>query len=164
MLKLRFAAGGYDRLDALQYGIIQPEGIELEFNEINAPRRIFDGMLGGGLFDVSEFSSSEFITRTLRGNFPFSHQKPSVMDLSISTSMPGSPRPKTSKANASGYRNIHKPPQSGSAATYSMIMMSIGRQCVGSKARSNRPVNTLKSKPPHLRYRLFLCPIPPANQ
>ena len=71
MLKFRFAAGGYDRLDALQYGIIQPEGIELEFNEINAPRRIFDGMLGGGLFDVSEFSSSEFITRTLRGNFPF---------------------------------------------------------------------------------------------
>ena len=71
MLKLRFAAGGYDRLDALQYGIVQPEGIELEFNEINAPRRIFDGMLGSGLFDVSEFSSSEFITRTLRGNFPF---------------------------------------------------------------------------------------------
>ena len=71
MLKLRFAAGGYDRLDALQYGIVKPEGINLEFNEINAPRQIFDGMLGGGLFDVSEFSSSEFITRTLRGNFPF---------------------------------------------------------------------------------------------
>ena len=71
MLKLRFAAGGYDRLDALQYGLVKPEGINLEFNEINAPRQIFDGMLGGGLYDVSEFSSSEFITRTLRGNFPF---------------------------------------------------------------------------------------------
>ncbi|MBO37892.1 MAG: 4,5-dihydroxyphthalate decarboxylase, partial [Rhodospirillaceae bacterium] len=68
MLKLRFAAGGYDRLDALQYGLVKPKGINLEFNEINAPRQIFDGMLGGELFDVSEFSSSEFITRTLRGN------------------------------------------------------------------------------------------------
>ncbi len=48
MLKLRFAAGGYDRLDALQYGIVKPDGIELDFNEINAPRRIFDGMLGDG--------------------------------------------------------------------------------------------------------------------
>ena len=71
MLKIRFAAGGYDRLDALKYGLIKPEGIELEFIEINEPRRIFDGMLGDELFDVSEFSSSEFITRTLNGNFPF---------------------------------------------------------------------------------------------
>ena len=71
MLKLRFASGGYDRMEAIQRGIILPDGIKLDFNEINAPRKIFDGLLGEGIFDVSELSSSEFITRTLRGNFPF---------------------------------------------------------------------------------------------
>ncbi len=71
MLNLRFASGGYDRMEAIQRGLIKPDGIELDFQEINAPRRIFDGMLGDGIFDVSELSSSEFITRTLRGNFPF---------------------------------------------------------------------------------------------
>jgi 4,5-dihydroxyphthalate decarboxylase len=71
MLKLRFASGGYDRMEAIQRGLITPDGIELDFQEINAPRRIFDGLLGDGIFDVSELSSSEFITRSLRGNFPF---------------------------------------------------------------------------------------------
>ena len=71
MLKLRFASGGYDRMEAIQRGLIKPDGIELDFQEINAPRRIFDGLLGDGIFDVSELSSSEFITRSLRGNFPF---------------------------------------------------------------------------------------------
>ena len=71
MLKLRFASGGYDRMEAIQRELIKPDGIELDFHEINAPRRIFDGLLGDGIFDVSELSSSEFITRTLRGNFPF---------------------------------------------------------------------------------------------
>lgn len=70
-LPLRFACGGYDRVEALQHGIISPEGIELEFLEINAPRRIFDGMIGDGAFDVSEMSSSEFITRKLMTDFPF---------------------------------------------------------------------------------------------
>lgn len=71
MLKLRFASGGYDRMEAIQRGLITPDGIELDFQEINAPRRIFDGMLGDGIFDVSELSSSEFITRQSRGDFPF---------------------------------------------------------------------------------------------
>ena len=71
MLKLRFASGGYDRMEAIQRELIKPDEIELDFHEINAPRRIFDGLLGDGIFDVSELSSSEFITRTLRGNFPF---------------------------------------------------------------------------------------------
>ena len=71
MLKLRFASGGYDRMEAIQRELIKPDGIELDFHEINAPRRIFDGLLGDGIFDVSELSSSEFITRMLRGNFPF---------------------------------------------------------------------------------------------
>ena len=71
MLQLRFASGGYDRMEAIQRELIKPDGIELDFHEINAPRRIFDGLLGEGIFDVSELSSSEFITRTLRGKFPF---------------------------------------------------------------------------------------------
>ena len=71
MLTLRFGSGSYDRMEAILRGIIRPEGIELDFNEISAPRQIFDGMLGGDKFDVSELSSSEYITRTTRGNFPF---------------------------------------------------------------------------------------------
>ena len=58
-------------MEAIQHRIIKPNGIELDFKEVNTPRRIFDGMLGEAAFDVSEFSCSEFITRKLNGNFPF---------------------------------------------------------------------------------------------
>jgi 4,5-dihydroxyphthalate decarboxylase len=70
LLNLRFASGGYDRMEAILRGVISADGIELDFNEINEPRRIFDGMLGEGAFDVSELSSSEYITRRARGDSP----------------------------------------------------------------------------------------------
>jgi 4,5-dihydroxyphthalate decarboxylase len=70
VLKLRFASGGYDRMEAILRGVIAADGIELDFNEINEPRRIFDGMLGEDAFDVSELSSSEYITRRARADFP----------------------------------------------------------------------------------------------
>ena len=71
MLKLRFACGGYDRMEAIKYGIVSPKNIEIDFKEINSPREIFDGMIGNQAFDLSELSSSEFITRSLRSEFPF---------------------------------------------------------------------------------------------
>ena len=71
MLKLSFACGGYDRMEAIKYGIVSPKNIEIDFKEINSPREIFDGMIGNHAFDLSELSSSEFITRSLRSEFPF---------------------------------------------------------------------------------------------
>ena len=41
-LKLNFACGNYDRMDALKSGEVAPEGIDLEFVGIDAPREIFD--------------------------------------------------------------------------------------------------------------------------
>jgi 4,5-dihydroxyphthalate decarboxylase len=70
-LKLTFACGPYDRMDALRYKQIQPEGIDLEFLAIQAPRVIFDKMVKEHAFDVSELSASEFISMTGAGKCPF---------------------------------------------------------------------------------------------
>jgi 4,5-dihydroxyphthalate decarboxylase len=66
-----FACGLYDRMQALYTGEVQPEGIDLNFVNIDAPRKIFDRMSGGQEFDVSELSSSEFITRASAGDASF---------------------------------------------------------------------------------------------
>lgn len=66
-LRLTFACGGYDRMQPLQWGAVQPEGIDLNFIELNAPREIFDRMSGRREFDLSEMSASEFICQTGRG-------------------------------------------------------------------------------------------------
>src|ERR671918_770049 len=70
-LQLTFACGPYDRMEALRYGIIEAEGIDLNFIPIQAPREIFDRMVGGQEFDVSELSLAEYITMTARRNNPF---------------------------------------------------------------------------------------------
>jgi 4,5-dihydroxyphthalate decarboxylase len=68
---ITFACGLYDRMQALYTGEVKPEGIDLNFLNIDAPRVIFDRMSGHQEFDVSELSSSEFITRLSTGNCPF---------------------------------------------------------------------------------------------
>lgn len=70
-LPLSFACGPYDRMEALRYGIIDVEGIDLNFIPIQAPREIFDRMVGGQEFDASELSLAEYITMTARGISPF---------------------------------------------------------------------------------------------
>ena len=70
-LPLTFACGPYDRMEALRYGIIEAEGIDLNFIPIQAPREIFDRMVGGREFDVSELSLAEHVTMTAKGNNPF---------------------------------------------------------------------------------------------
>jgi len=70
-LKLTFACGPYDRTDALQTGEVRAEGIDLNYLSIQAPREIFDRMVGALEFDVSELSSSEFISLTGAGKCPF---------------------------------------------------------------------------------------------
>ena len=72
-LRLNFACGLYDRMLALYTGEVQPEGIDLNFLVRDVPRDIFDRMVGkhGPEFDVSELSSSEYISRFDAGRCPF---------------------------------------------------------------------------------------------
>jgi 4,5-dihydroxyphthalate decarboxylase len=65
-MKLSFACGLYDRVLPLYRGDVAPEGIELDFLAIDDPREVFDRMAKGE-FDVSEMSSSEFITSVAVG-------------------------------------------------------------------------------------------------
>jgi 4,5-dihydroxyphthalate decarboxylase len=69
--RLTFACGFYDRTEPLRTGDVAVEGIDLGFQTIQNPREIFDRMGGQQEFDVSEFSSSEFISRFARGDCPF---------------------------------------------------------------------------------------------
>ncbi|OGM47315.1 hypothetical protein ABOM_003871 [Aspergillus bombycis] len=66
-LNLSFACGRYDRTDALAHGEIHPAGIDLNYITIGHPRDIFDRMVGGLEFDVSEMSASEYICRYVDG-------------------------------------------------------------------------------------------------
>lgn len=70
-LALTFACGSYDRTEALRTGEVPIEGIDLNYLSIEAPREIFDRMVGGLEFDVSELSCSEFISMTAAGKYPF---------------------------------------------------------------------------------------------
>jgi 4,5-dihydroxyphthalate decarboxylase len=69
--RLTFACGFYDRTEALRTGDVTLDGIDLDFKAIDSPRDIFDRMGGKQEFDISEFSSSEFISRFARGDCPF---------------------------------------------------------------------------------------------
>lgn len=70
-VKLTFASGLYDRVLPLFTGDVKPEGIDLDFVRIDAPREIFDRMAGKAEFDFAEFSSSEFISRYAQGDRTF---------------------------------------------------------------------------------------------
>ena len=70
-LQLTFACGLYDRMVPLYTGEVQPDGIDLNFINIDSPREIFDRMGGGQEFDLSEMSSSETIQRHSKGNSAF---------------------------------------------------------------------------------------------
>ena len=67
-LRLTFACGIYDRMDALRTGEVAVEGIDLNYLAIEWPREIFDRMGGAAEFDAAEFSASEFIGRMARGD------------------------------------------------------------------------------------------------
>jgi 4,5-dihydroxyphthalate decarboxylase len=69
-LTLTFACGRYDRTAALRAGDVTIDGIDLNYVPIDAPRELFD-RVAGGEFDLSELSSSEFISMAGRGDCPF---------------------------------------------------------------------------------------------
>lgn len=70
-LTLTFACGPYDRMEPLRTGEIKPEGIALDYIPIQAPREIFDRMVGKREFAMSELSLSEFVAQSARGDCPF---------------------------------------------------------------------------------------------
>ncbi len=70
-LRLSFACGNYDRMEALRNGVVAVDGVDLDYIEIKAPREIFDRMVQNHEFDVSEMSSAEFVVMCARGDNPF---------------------------------------------------------------------------------------------
>ena len=69
--KITFACSLYDRMQALHTGEVKPEGVDLEFIPVEWARQIFDRMAGEQAYDVSELSSSEFISRKDANQCPF---------------------------------------------------------------------------------------------
>lgn len=67
-LRLKFACASYDRMMPLRTGEIRAEGVDLDFVAIENVREIFDRMGASAEFDLSEFSSSEYIGRIGRGD------------------------------------------------------------------------------------------------
>jgi 4,5-dihydroxyphthalate decarboxylase len=70
-LSLTFASCKYDRMEALRSGEVEVEGVDLNMIVLPSGRNIFDRMVGGHEFDVSELSSSEFISLMGHGDCPF---------------------------------------------------------------------------------------------
>jgi 4,5-dihydroxyphthalate decarboxylase len=66
-LQLSFACGLYDRMLPLYTGDVRPNGVDLNFIPIDAPREIFDRLAARQEFDVAEMSCSEFVARTAAG-------------------------------------------------------------------------------------------------
>jgi hypothetical protein len=62
-MKLTFASGLYDRMQALYTREVQPEGIELDFVVNENPRDIFNRTSARQEFDISEMSCSDYIAR-----------------------------------------------------------------------------------------------------
>jgi 4,5-dihydroxyphthalate decarboxylase len=70
-LRLSLACGPYDRTEALQHGIVRPEGIDLIYVPIQSPPEIFARMVTNASFDASEMSCAHYLTHRSRGEFPF---------------------------------------------------------------------------------------------
>ena len=67
VLKLTFACGPYDRMDALRTGDIRIPGVELDVVTIQSPRELFDKVSQGADFHLAEMSVSEFVSETCNG-------------------------------------------------------------------------------------------------
>src|SRR5215471_5004620 len=70
-LRLSFACCRYDRTEAIREGSVAVEGAELICITLKSGRDVFDRMVGGREFDVSELSASEYISLVCRGDCPF---------------------------------------------------------------------------------------------
>jgi len=69
-LNLSFACWGYDRTEALQTGLVRPDGIDLNFQALDVEETFFR-MLRNREFDVAEMSMSSYCVTLARDNPPF---------------------------------------------------------------------------------------------
>lgn len=67
-LKLNFGCGLYDRMLPLYRRLVEPQGIDLNFVPVDDARNLFDRMGESFEFDISEMSSSEYISRVSTGD------------------------------------------------------------------------------------------------
>jgi 4,5-dihydroxyphthalate decarboxylase len=72
-LKLSFATGPYDRMEALWTGEVKPKGITLDFTRVEQPHALFDMVLDEGKFDAAEFGISTTIAHAVAGDRSFVH-------------------------------------------------------------------------------------------
>ena len=70
-LALTMACGPYDRMDALRYGEVRPEGVDLRYLAIEDPTEIFGRMLLYQEFDLAEMSCSRHLTLRGQPDYPF---------------------------------------------------------------------------------------------
>ena len=70
-LPITMACGPYDRMEALNLGVIQPEGIDLRYIAIQSPPEIFARMIKSDSFDVAEMSMAHYLISRIRGDFPY---------------------------------------------------------------------------------------------
>ncbi|MFA9431931.1 ABC transporter substrate-binding protein [Egicoccus sp. AB-alg2] len=70
-LPVTIACGPYDRMEALQRGIVQPEGIDVTYVPVQSPPELFARMIKKHSFDASEMSLSLYTQLRSRGGFPF---------------------------------------------------------------------------------------------
>lgn len=66
-LRIHFACGPYDRIEALRTGEVSIPGVDLDIVTVQSPRELFDRMNRGAEFQVSEMSTSEFISEYCDG-------------------------------------------------------------------------------------------------
>ena len=70
-LALTMACGPYDRMEALRYGQVRPEGIELRYLAIQHPAEIFGRMLENREFDIAEMGCARYLSARGQSDFPF---------------------------------------------------------------------------------------------
>jgi 4,5-dihydroxyphthalate decarboxylase len=69
--QLTMACGPYDRTDALRYGLVQVEGVDLTYVPIQSPPELFARAVKKTSFDVAEMSLSLYVQLRTAGRFPF---------------------------------------------------------------------------------------------
>ncbi len=70
-LSLTMACGPYDRMEALRYGEVRPQGVDLRYLAIQDPTEIFGRMLRHREFDLAEMSCSRYLSLRGRPDYPF---------------------------------------------------------------------------------------------
>ena len=70
-LNLTIATVPYDRVEALRFGTVRPDGIALDYKTVIPAHDIFYAMVEREAYDVSEMSLAYSLMRLATGDAPF---------------------------------------------------------------------------------------------